>query len=364
MLTKNQTQNILFLLLIIGVIIGLGFLIKWAVNKNKFEIPPIYTSSSIGAVATMSFNILYKVGKIPYTGMVITAAGMNSVGSGLIVTLIDNKSETYTNPINKLNQKWNGAVKSMSNIYGGLQGEIAMSGDGKYQLANSKNGSCMLSSDTGASWSSFAGLGRSIFFGQTAMSSNGKYQAVTFREGIFMSDDYGKTLKTTGMTGLPRGVYTCLKMSGTGQYLLAGMYNAQVLYVSSDYGTTWRRSTTFPPGMAPVSIEMTSNGQFQGIITGYPKQYVLSSDYGATWTVKNYPGGTSMIKFCQDGTYQYRVSDSNNISNSTDYGTTWLDTTGYPSNPVKLFLVSNLGTSTMVITQNNLIYTSYNAAYR
>ena len=385
MLTKNQTQNILFLLLIIGVIIGLGFLIKWAVNKNKFEIPEIYNSSQlIPIVAPDKIIVNYiKVSSPPpplmvkgATGINISAAGINS-GQNLnnnatTITLFDTDSVIYTGTIKivgkKLTINWNPENTSKQGIYGGIQGEISMSSkNGQYQLANSKNGSCLLSSNGGKTWEAMGGLGRSITFRQSTMSVDGKYQAVTFLTGggIFMSTDYGKTIRTTGMFGLPRGAaYTCLKMSGTGQYLLAGMYNAQVLYVSSDYGTTWRRSTTFPPGMAPVSIEMTANGEFQGIITGYPKQYVLSSDYGATWAVQSYPGGTSMIKFCRTGKYQYRVSDSNVLSHTSDYGTTWRDSKGYdPAYKCKFLMVDYSGQMAFAISETNVIYASNTLEY-
>ena len=490
MLTKKQIQNILFLLLVIGVIIGLGFLIKRAVNKNKFEIPAIYNSSSIVAVANSinytsvdfskypnnlsTVNVLdippadilklsslqatsirigpmntgldqlnalnsrqdltydqdtqvrrnieyitkreiigmtpstafaimnfrpkdtakyraqlkiaadkyvvnymitpskfivdYMITPMPYRGMVITAFGIAPDGEGY-ATVIDDKTEIYTNPLQEMARRWNPPVKSISNIYGGLHGEIAMSINGKYQLASAPNGSCMLSSDTGASWHSFCGLGPTLSFGQTAMSLDGKIQAVTFINGILISRDYGMTLsKSEPFTGLPldqkyAGQY--IKISSSGQYWIITYKNrltydqSSIIMVSNDYGKSWKSPSTFSNRFYMRSIEMSSDGKYQAAIL-YGGSTMLSSDYGATWAVQNYPGGTNMLKFCNKGIGQYRVSSSNDIFNSVDYGKTWLKATGYPSKPVKYFMVGERCSGTMVVTQDNIIYNSYN----
>lgn len=159
---------------------------------------------------------------------------------------------------------------------------------------------------------------------QIAVSDNGKYYVsgrVDVVSNLYVSNTYGLTwaAKASPQSWSIRGA----SISSTGQYMI--MLSANFLFKSNDFGATWS---------APAQVQqwihssMNPSGQYQlavGSDTGFTDGIYVSSNYGATWTMKTILSGFA-TKVSETGQYQSvstGPSTAGFIYTSSDYGVTW-----------------------------------------
>lgn len=139
-------------------------------------------------------------------------------------------------------------------------------------------------------------------------------------------------------------VYTALAANSTGQYVIVGGNTNNVVYVSSDYGSSW--TTVSISGSSPFAafyindIDMSESGQYIAIsgktASGSSSGQVtvaISSNYGASFSVYTgaYASNTwtrSSVAVSGDGSRMSYVAMSNVNNNSVryysnNYGASW-----------------------------------------
>jgi hypothetical protein len=233
---------------------------------------------------------------------------------------------------------------------------IAISGTGQYQVGiqNSINGSFYTSSDYGVSWTlpniRFIG-----YFTGVALSKTGQYQTVLLSyNGIYISKDYGNTwqyihifvynnLEDQIILDFSKN-WSSVAMSGNGKYQTIISYNdtntGGYIFRSDNYGSSWVDITsTLKQNGFFACISISYNGKIQLIVispysndTGvYPSSYIISYDYGITWSSPVILGGNlvgcvinSSPDESIDGKIQYAIDTGDKgIHRSIDYGQTW-----------------------------------------
>jgi len=143
------------------------------------------------------------------------------------------------------------------------------SNDGTYQIATprSNRGVPYVSSDKGQTWSTvLTNEDTSRFFSTACLSNTGQYQIISKGENIYLSSDYGKSW------GQPINVYiqtsstfiSCISMSSSGQYVIAGTKMSEYLYGSTDYGRTWKKVNSIPAYWTSVSI--SGDGKYSSAV--------------------------------------------------------------------------------------------------
>jgi len=158
-----------------------------------------------------------------------------------------------------------------------------------------------------------------------AISANGQYQtAVTNIAGfIYVSNDYGDTWrqKASALS------WFRIAMSADGKYQTASTYNTPFgfIYTSDNYGQTWTQLPTQETSIQ--GIAMSSDGKVQIFVTYTTSEYKISKDYGKTWTNGTVvsASGVKGVAISNDGKYITIVGagSSDRIYISSNYGSSW-----------------------------------------
>lgn len=179
----------------------------------------------------------------------------------------------------------------------------------------------------------FFNAGRDI----AVSDDGGRFAVARNSNTVRMSSDFGVTGFEVTVGSLQ--VQT-IGMSYNGQYLIAGSGNNAGLYVSSDFGATWtlRQSLLFP------IVGVSPSGQYQTAFqTDGANNFTLyrSTNYGASFTAGQtfssasilkptyYGQGQASIRMSADGQYQIAPGNTKPII-STNYGVTWQQCSGLP----------------------------------
>ena len=118
-----------------------------------------------------------------------------------------------------------------------------------------------------------------------------------------------------------------INITHDGQYQTAS--NGNSIYVSSNYGTTWKKA--FDTIGTLIYLCISLNGQYQKVVSSGDSIY-SSNDYVVTWNRLDYSSDlfysiqafpTAGISMSYDGRYQAIASES--IYITSDYGGTWTD---------------------------------------
>ena len=182
-----------------------------------------------------------------------------------------------------------------------------------------------------------------VYYTGVACSNTSKYvMAITFKDGVLVSPDYGTTWTTSSGTNTTSTEWWSIAVSGTGEYVVVSndLLNENVLY-SSNYGMSWHTSQGIPSG-GLVALASSSSGMYVTGLNSYgtPQSIVVSSDYGATFTPSlSSPGVDALyqnggVAMSADGSYQLCATIMN----------TGIASTG-------LFLSSNFGSDWVVTSQ-------------
>ena len=172
----------------------------------------------------------------------------------------------------------------------------------------------------------------SMRYGNTgcAISNNGQYILTCHHNGgAYVSNNYGSTF--TKLTSPTSDTWTCA-ISGNGQYMLIGNSTGYI-HRSTNYGETFTENTTGSLPKSWQSIKMSYDGQYCLASSDF---VYLSSNYGANFAVIKDTSGTDIspgystsqsdIAMSKTGQYMIRVkrvTPTDGIVISTDYGVTW-----------------------------------------
>lgn len=160
------------------------------------------------------------------------------------------------------------------------------SGTGQYLAVGGESMYLKVSSNFGLTWRTLDQSGAPFFetYGhRLTMSADGKYWAVIGPNTIHLSfsDDYGETW--TDRSDISEGhTWRDIAGSATGEYLVAILRDR--IYLSEDYGGSWRETSAFPDDEGNLrAIAISADG---GVIAAvfYPGYVYLSNDLGNTWS--------------------------------------------------------------------------------
>ena len=209
---------------------------------------------------------------------------------------------------------------------------ISISLTGQYQSAVSSEGFIYVSSDYGKNW--VEKIIMNTIINNVCVSSGGQYQIANSYYNIYNSNDFGNTwtlgaLQLNGIQGVD--------MSASGQYqtlvdYLGDEYNGGKIYISSNFGKTWKglENTNFKRWNY---VSISASGKYQLAIT--ETNYYTSTDFGNIWTEgTQLIGGFVYCSISSTGQYQYISGRKNDINYSSDYGKSWnkYDTALFNSN--------------------------------
>ena len=252
--------------------------------------------------------------------------------------------------------------QSVSPITGGNRfSSISMSLSGEYQVALFDGLSILTSNNYGTSWvKNNQGLTTTNANGWTfsAMSDDGYFiflaQAATspptfaFYHGDSTSTwnpSFTVSVPTTGTIGM--GIFA-IGMDSQGQTLYF-VDNVQTLYISHNYGSTWKYQYSTYDFNSLISFSMSRSTGSANAIAVFGSTYYTSANKGNTWYQHNTPNEiygntfTSMV-ISYSGKYVFGMisNTSANVSSmgglyiSSDFGNTWTFSYPYQNNVIPL----------------------------
>lgn len=254
---------------------------------------------------------------------------------------------TWTARANDANRKW-----------------IALfaSDDGTKIIGTVENGTLMRSVDSGATWTAVTALGNRNWMSVFGTPDGQKVMATVGRGPVFISNDFGATW--TQVTAVGSRWWSDGAMSSDGQQITF-VGNADVpngdpdigyIYRSTDGGTTW---TLTNMARYPGAATMSRDGRYRAF-GEYSLNLYTSSDYGATWTMRD--AGVNRyytdLSSSDSGQYMYAATLYHKIMRSTDYGETWTIVAALPSQTYRTVRTSANGQRVIASAQNGFVYAS------
>ena len=179
----------------------------------------------------------------------------------------------------------------------------------------------------------------SAYYNGVACSNSSKYvMAVTYRDGILISSDFGTSWATSPGTNSTGADWWSITVSGTGAYVVASNDAPTVVY-SSNYGLVWQTSQGIPSG-GLAALASSSDGMYVTGLNSYgtPQSIVVSTDYGATFISSlSSPGSDPLyqnggVSMSGSGAYQLCATIMNTDSSftglwvSSNFGMDWTQT--------------------------------------
>ena len=169
-----------------------------------------------------------------------------------------------------------------------------------------------------------------------SMSASGQYQTVvstSFGYGqydgyiIYISSDYGSTWtsNTINIDNNPQTskFWSSVSVSASGKYQTA-VASDEYIYISSDYGNNWTSAASSQ--LVWNSVSISASGQYQTACV-YSGSIWISSDYGSNWTeiTSTYGYNWNEVSISASGQYQTACVYSGSIWTSSDYGNNWTE---------------------------------------
>jgi hypothetical protein len=268
---------------------------------------------------------------------------------------------------------------SWTRIYiDGYWKKVAVSSDGHYMLAVELYGKAYESSDYGATWSD-TGLGTHYFTG-CAISSDGYYRTITIAQTslsefgkIKRSVNFGSwTDATTPSASTCSLNFNAIAMSSNGQYqtVVTGTgletetnspYGGGVLY-SSDYGANF--SLSFQGAYIFIDVTSSPDGTkqivvYQSAYTGGNGGLFKSTNYGSSWSTLG-GAGNWFRATANDTTTNYAIGGGTDYIKNIASLSTITDLTASGSRAWRCIDMDNSGTYILAGTTTN-IYRSTNS---
>lgn len=225
----------------------------------------------------------------------ITVLGANDTGSIIMVSVMMRYSDFYTLAISKdYGKTWTHLT--------GLQSElpiakIKMSSSGKYIIVgtgdtSSSSGKVYVSTDGGNSFQLVATEATRIE--GVAISGNGNFIFYWRKTLLYRSTDFGKTWSDFSIGGGNGGV-TSFDLSNDGKYMICTREYMGYVYVSKDYGNSWKdiRMNTYNIPQAAISGSGKKSVAAEGynillssdFLESYVLGYHISDRYGQVYSV-------------------------------------------------------------------------------
>ncbi len=154
-----------------------------------------------------------------------------------------------------------------------------------------------------------------------AVSGNGQYQVVAVSDNYFVSNNYGVNWTRISANGLST---PSVVMTEDGQKQIIANMGGLQSYISTDYGSTWGRTTNLS-GIRSISM---SNDGTKIVYAKYEDNKIwYSSDSGANYTLKDF-GSTNDVKTGMpivrvSGNGEYIFVRGFNSYISTNFGLSW-----------------------------------------
>jgi photosystem II stability/assembly factor-like uncharacterized protein len=182
-----------------------------------------------------------------------------------------------------------------------------------------------------------SGDGRVVFVGKFVAGSDSR-----------ISRDYGKTWTSTTSAGAT--VLSCAA-SLDGKYIVVNDLNNYK--ISSNYGVSFSLPSNRPFQLQNSAISAT--GKYIAAACSGNQGLQVSSDYGATWVVRETTTSTwTDICMSVDGSVLYASSDAGVIKKSIDYGNSWATVyTNGSSSALKRITCSGDGSKVLACFQSN-----------
>lgn len=209
--------------------------------------------------------------------------------------------------------------------------DIAISYQGQFQIAVSKNYKIYISRNKGVNWSLVSSC-YNVDWSSVDISYNGQIMIASSRNGALqISKDYGNTWESFSENLVPIRSWEKVAISYNSEYILlvsssGGFNNNGSIYLSKNYGNTWNVINLRPTENNGVwkwyDASMSADGRVQSVI-GENLRVYLSQDYGNTWESKLFPSNWNKIDISNNGQYQIITQISGNLYTSADYGTNW-----------------------------------------
>jgi photosystem II stability/assembly factor-like uncharacterized protein len=286
---------------------------------------------------TLNGNVNYGIGRWGNTSLqgvgAVAAAASSSFN---IVAVLSSGGKVY------ISYSWGSLYELVDPFFGSFvyATSIAMSSDGRYITAIASN-SISISDDFGQTWTNRPNLfPLNSTLIKISMSYSGQYQSIVsvgIATCIYRSADFGNTWVATLILPI-EWIDIAISSDGRIQTAIASGPSRSselggALYVSRDFGETWRKitiaGTNGLTGEANYqSICMNYNGQFQ-FLTGISYVF-MSSNFGETWTLltpfgRNTPRifGLNRSAMSASGKYITVASYFGPVYISSNYGSTW-----------------------------------------
>ena len=283
-----------------------------------------YVTASVNGVVVANVTTLTTTFSTTLIGLeagvnhTVGVAAVTTMGYGSVASLIvaPTGSSFLGNPL------------IIQNTLNGYIASMACSQNGKYVTAvygGATGGPILRSTDYGAT---FTGVGTSAGYGAVAMSFDGKYQlaASTSAFNTYLSIDYGVSWSAAVSGGTATCKGAALSANGKIQYTAV---DGVGIYKSSDYGVSWSllSGTAFTP-YAGNALTCSADGNIVVAVrngTGANAFIMISYNAGATWTQQTALGIQNWTGCCMSGTGKYMTAVGANgyVRISSDFGATW-----------------------------------------
>jgi photosystem II stability/assembly factor-like uncharacterized protein len=203
---------------------------------------------------------------------------------------------------------------------------VGTNGNGSYVIVASYE-TIFTSNNSGAHW-----VKTTIPYGpysDVAVDATGQFVALVSEQhpAILISVDYGSswTLQTPGKDNAI--FWSTISCSESGQYVVAGQQGSGGVYYSANYGKDWTSAAVPASQWANwLDVGISSTGQH---MVAVGSSAVISSDYGATWTVLT-AIRASCLQFVSMSASGQKLTVVNcckvgvtTLWQSADYGVTW-----------------------------------------
>lgn len=198
---------------------------------------------------------------------------------------------------------------------------LAMSADGSKLVAAVNSGGIYTSTDFGATW--ISNNAPVVTWDAVTSSADGTRMAAAYLGGIYTSTNGGATWNPSAV---PSYYWFSLACSADGTLLAAETPSGNAVYVSTNFGISWK-ANSFPTGIydgRSVGLSASGNRLAAGNNVGI---ILVSTNLGVNWSATNhFTGNFNSIAVSADGATLAAVYGGGTVYTSTNGGVSWTST--------------------------------------
>lgn len=199
-----------------------------------------------------------------------------------------------------------------------------------------------------------------------AVSGSGRYQtAIVYNGLVYRSDNYGVTFNAVEIFGPKTYNFQDVDMDQTGQYQAIVEYNSMIIYLSSNFASSFVTSTISSTKKLWQSISLTYDGVRQ--LAAVSLEYIyLSSNRGVSfvavapaenWLTASLSGSTGKVCAAIAGT------NPSLVFISTDYCLNWFQKFSSSIGFLRDMTLSGAGDRMAMVSQGGFIYLSSDSGF-